>query len=279
MVGPTIGSIDIIADESIRYIVEQEENIFERTYKHAKVNITYLPEHDMFRKFMEDSTRVIITTRPLSAEEISFFEQRQSHPQQTAFATGALAFIVSSNSRDTVYDFEEIMGMFQQQNGKTFVIENAKSGISTEMMKLIGTDSLPPHFYALKSKNDVVDYVSGHENAIGILDWSEISDSDNNEAQKLLASIQLIGIKRPVDSIQAGYLRPYQYNLQDRLYPFTRDLYFINRTGRSDVATGFASFIAGEIGQKIILKSGLLPKFQSERILEIRNSPDIKVVN
>jgi phosphate transport system substrate-binding protein len=55
-------------------------------------------------------------------------------------------------------------------------------------------------------------------------------------------------------------------------------LYFISKTGREDVGIGFASFICGEIGQKIILKAGLLPKFQSERNIELNYTNDIKVV-
>ena len=169
--------------------------------------------------------------------------------------------------------------MFNEpENGKVFVIENAKSGISRQILEMIDTTKLPSHFYALDSKKEVIDYVLGHNNAIGIVDWSDISDSDNRFAREVLSSIELLGISRPVDSLQHGYVKPYQYNLQDQTYPFTRDLYIISRTGKSDVGTGFASFIAGEIGQKIILKSGLLPKYQSERVLEMRYTSDIKVI-
>ena len=143
---------------------------------------------------------------------------------------------------------------------------------------MIDKDELPKHMYALESKKEVMDYVKSHENAIGIVDISDISDSDDQQAKDLLDSIELLGISRPIDSIQSGFVKPFQYNLQDRKYPFTRDLYIISRTGKSDVGTGFASFITGEIGQKIVLKSGLLPKYQSERVLEIRNSSDIKVI-
>jgi phosphate transport system substrate-binding protein len=38
-----------------------------------------------------------------------------------------------------------------------------------------------------------------------------------------------------------------------------RDLYIINCQGYSGLGMGFASFVAGDIGQRIILKSGLLP--------------------
>jgi phosphate transport system substrate-binding protein len=279
MEGPTIGSLSIVADEDIAYIVTQEEDIFERTYKHAKLDITYMPEFEMFRHFMDDSVKVIMTTRPLSNEEIEFFAQKKSHPRQTAFATSALAFVIPKNARDTVFTYEQLITMFRDSaSRKIFVIENARSGISSEIMKVANLDTLPSHFYAFDSKQEVIEYVQEHDNAIGIVDWSDISDSDNPEAKEILETINLVAISRPVDSIQHGYLRPYQYNLQDRKYPFTRDLYFISRTGRTDLSMGFASFVAGEIGQRIILKSGLLPKYQDERILEITNTSDIKVV-
>jgi phosphate transport system substrate-binding protein len=124
----------------------------------------------------------------------------------------------------------------------------------------------------------VLAYIEQHAHAIGIIDYSEISDSDSAYAQDVLKKIHLMGITRPADSLQVGFVKPFQYNLQDRQYPFTRDLYFISNSGKSDVGIGFASFICGEIGQKIILKSGLLPKFQTERIIEINPSSDIKVV-
>lgn len=279
MVGPTIGSLDIISDETMKYIVEQEENIFERIYPYAKLNITYKPELEMFVDFMADSTKAIMSTRPLTAEEYNFFVKKKSYPIQYAFATGALAFVTNKNAVDTTYTYEELVNLFEDESkGKRFVIENAKSGITYEILDLIDTTALPSHFYALNSKQEVMEYVLAHENAIGILDWSDISDSDNENANEILNSINLLGFSRPVDSTQFGFLKPYQYNLQDHKYPFTRDLYFISNTGMTDVGTGFASFISGEIGQKIILKAGLLPKFQHERLLEFRYTSDIQVV-
>lgn len=279
MVGPTTGSLDIIADESMRDIVQQEEEIFERNYKYAKLNITYLNEFDMFSKFSADSIDAIMTTRALTKEELDFFEKNNVHPRQYNFAKGAIAFVTNKNHSDTVYTYETILSMFgSPESGKVFIIENAKSGISNVILGLIDKSALPDHFYALTSKKEVMEYILSHDNAIGIVDWSDLSDSDSALTKKLLGTIHLIGISRPIDSIQHGFVKPYQYNLQDDVYPFTRELYFMSKTGLTDVGTGFASFISGEIGQKIILKAGLLPKFQSERILEIRNTSDIKVV-
>ena len=279
MTGPTIGTLSIISDESMKDIVQQEEEIFERNYKYAKLNITYLNEYDMFTRFLADSIDAIFTTRSLTNEELTHFDQNSIHPRQYSFAKGALAFVTNKSQPDTNYTYEAMVAMFKgESKGKVFIIENAKSGITNDILHLINKSKLPDIFYALGSKKEVLDYVQKHDNAIGIVDWSDISDSDSALTKEILGAVELVGITRPVDSIQHGFVRPYQYNLQSDIYPFTRELYFISKTGMTDVGTGFASFISGEIGQKIILKAGLLPKYQSERILEIRNTSDIKVI-
>ncbi|MEO5905247.1 MAG: substrate-binding domain-containing protein [Saprospiraceae bacterium] len=279
MTGPTIGSLDIIADENLRYIIEQEEDIFERSYKYANVNITYMAEVDLFREFMADSIEAVITARRLTDEEKQYFISQDVNPREYAFATGAIAFVSNKNVSDTAYTYEEMISSWRDKNkGKVFVIENAKSGITHEVMRILDTTALPAHFYALNSKQDVIDYVLTHEAAIGIVDWSDISDSDSSMSNEILSQIRLLGVSRPADSTQVGFVQPYQYNLQDNKYPFTRDLYFISTTGMTDVGLGFASFIAGEIGQKIILKAGLLPKYKFERIIELNSTSDIKVV-
>ena len=55
------------------------------------------------------------------------------------------------------------------------------------------------------------------------------------------------------------------------MYPLTRSLYVINCEGGTGLGTGFASFIAGERGQRIVLKSGLLPDSIPSREINIVN--------
>lgn len=279
IVGPTMGTLDIVADESMKDIVQQEEEIFERFYPYARLSITYTNEHDMFRKLLVDSVDYIIAARMLTDQETEFLSKRQSVPRHFQFATGAIAFVTNKNARDTTYSYEKLISMLSDEtSGVRFVIENVKSGISQEVLRLINKSDLPGHFYALPSKKEVLEYVKTNSQSIGIIDYVDISDSDNRYTQEVLKEINLLGISRPQDSLQYGFVKPFQYNLQDHKYPFTRELYIINNTGKSDVGIGFATFVCAEIGQKIILKAGLLPKYQTERNLEFTHSPDIKVV-
>jgi phosphate transport system substrate-binding protein len=49
-----------------------------------------------------------------------------------------------------------------------------------------------------------------------------------------------------------------------------RNLYLVNCEGGPGPGTGFTSFVAGERGQRIVLKSGLLPDSIPSREVIIR---------
>jgi phosphate transport system substrate-binding protein len=279
MSGPTIGQMSIIADQTLQYLVEQQEEVFEREYKYTTLDISYQHEMDMMQAFYDDSIDVIITNRNLTAEEYAFFEKRKQFPRATMFATSAIAFIRHRSQADTTITYENLVASLKSaEDGTVFVLENSKSGIAGELLRLLDVAQLPSHIFALPTKAAVLEYVATQPKAIGIIDYTDISDSDSAYTKDVLSRYYLMGISRPADSVQVGFVQPFQYNLQDRKYPFTRDLHFITKTGKTDVATGFIAFIAGEIGQKIVLKSGLLPKFQAERWIELTNTSDIKVV-
>jgi len=90
--------------------------------------------------------------------------------------------------------------------------------------------------------------------------------------QQYIDKINLLSIKNTTDN---KYYIPTQNNIAEGKYPLARDLYLINCQGFSGLGMGFASFIAGEVGQRIILKSGLVPvRFPSRNIVvrkEINN--------
>ena len=160
---------------------------------------------------------------------------------------------------------------------QVFAVENNQSGIALELSKHLGTPSLSKNIYALKSKEDVLDWVNKNKDGIGIIDWSNISDEDDPVSRELLSKIKLIRVGRKDMVSDTSFYSPFQENLNG-LYPFTRDLHYIRRIGITNASLGFASFICEERGQKIMLKAGLLPQYQSERWIEFKGLTDIKVV-
>jgi phosphate transport system substrate-binding protein len=67
------------------------------------------------------------------------------------------------------------------------------------------------------------------------------------------------------------FYQPYQATIYSGEYPFSRNVYSINREGRTGLGTGFEAFVAGEKGQLIILKAGMVPATQPVRMVKITN--------
>ncbi len=278
---PTTGIISILCEEGLRSIIEQEEDLFERNYPNANVEIQYLPSNQIFNNFINDTSEIIIASRMLSDEEKNYLgKSKNLHPREFPFAVSAVAFVTSLQSKDTTITYEDVMHSLkaESQTQKIFVIENTQSGIPEYLMTKAAINKLPSNFYAQNSLKDVTEYIKTHIGSVGIIDWTSIADSDDPYSKKILSEIRLIKVLPPSNSKFKKFVEPYQYNLQDDQYPFTKTLYCISRSAKSDLGLGFASFITGEIGQKIILKAGLLPIYQTDRWVEIKSGNDPKVI-
>ena len=66
------------------------------------------------------------------------------------------------------------------------------------------------------------------------------------------------------------YYKPSQTNLAEGFYPLIRKIYMLNYEGGRGLGTGFATFVAGDVGQKIVLKSGLAPVRLELREVKVR---------
>jgi len=68
-----------------------------------------------------------------------------------------------------------------------------------------------------------------------------------------------------------SYYRPQQGFIYDKSYPFVREVYLISRETFAGLGTGFISFACGEQGQRIVLKSGLVPATMPIRLVQINH--------
>jgi phosphate transport system substrate-binding protein len=269
-----MGEVVIGCDVQLRHLMIQQEEIFEQRYKYAKVHLKFLNERDLLQQWLADSFRTVIIGRELRPEETLYFQQqRQVSPRQFPFAQGAIALLTNPSNPDSSLTYEELLSLCRgvQPGPKGFsgvVLENTASGISHYLLDLLGQSSFSGPVYALADKSEIFEYLKANPGALALVDWAEFSDSDDRQRQEQLREFARVGITRPADSTQYGYLYPDQYSLQDNRYPLQRTWQFASSSGRSDLGLGFASFVTGEIGQRIILKAGLLPLFQTERWIE-----------
>lgn len=282
----TRGNIKVGVDESFQLLLDTEIYTFLAIYKDAKVTPIYKPELGILEDFMKDSVRFIVTTRNLTKNEDEYLKSRQIIPRTTKIAYDALALIVNSKNADSLMQYTKVRDIFlskitnwkqintkSQSNDISVVFDNEKSGNVRYFVEKFNLPSkLPKNFYAVNNNADVISYVEKHENAIGIISVNWVSDKHDSLSQSFLKRIKVVAITSELDPEGVDYYRPYQGFIADKSYPFIRDVYIINRETFTGLGSGLAAFIAGEKGQRIILKSKLVPATMPVRLVRIKNS-------
>lgn len=265
------GSIDITVDETIKPIVDDQVAVFEGTYYGAKINVKPKSEAELVNDLLNQKAKVVVMARDLSKDEIAKFEKNKINPRVTPFAIDAIAFISSKGNNDTLIALKTVIDFMQGKSDpriKGLVFDNPNSSTVRYMKELAKVKDIPAKgVFSFKTNDEVIKFVSENDGMIGVVGVNWLSQPSPNMID-VIKKINVLSVKGLNDS---QYYSPTQNDLAEVKYPLARDLFIVNCQGYSGLGMGFASFIAGDIGQRIVLKSGLLPVRTPGRKLKIRN--------
>jgi len=277
---PTRGKIRMSIDESFQLLFDAQLYTFESLYVNAKITPLYKPEVDVLADLMNDSVRTIVLTRDLTKAEKDYFTTQKFVARTTKVAHDALALIVNRANPDTLLLDTQFADIFKgkltnwkQLNPKSqdfpinVVFDNNKSGnVRYFREKFALTGKFPANCFAVNNNAEVIKYVKDNRSALGIISVNWISDTQDSISEKFLKDVRIV----EVGTTTSNYCKPYQGYIADGSYPFCRDVYMISKETFSGLGTGFVSFVAGDQGQRIILKSGLVPATMPLRLIQIR---------
>jgi phosphate transport system substrate-binding protein len=277
---PTRGKIKMSIDESFQLLYDTQLYTFESLYVNAKITPLYKPEVDVLADLMNDSVRTVVLTRDLTKAEKDYLFSQKFVARTTKVAHDALALIVNRANPDTLLldiQFADIfrgkISNWKQINPKSpdlpinVVFDNNKSGnVRYFREKFALTEKFPANCFAVNNNAEVIKYVKDNRSALGIVSVNWISDTQDSVSEKFLKDVRVV----EVGTDPKNYCKPYQGYIAEGSYPFIRDVYMISRETFSGLGTGFASFVAGDQGQRIVLKSGLVPATMPIRLIEIK---------
>jgi phosphate transport system substrate-binding protein len=270
----TSGVVQILADESFAPIIEDQAYLFESTYSNANLDLVMKSENELLNLFLSDSIKVAVLARELSVQETKHFEANKIIVRINRFAIDGIALITHNSSKYSHADVSDIIKVFKGQSSPlgSLVFDNANSSTVRYFKQLAGIKDLPSEgVYALKSNSDVIKYVNDNPGSIGVVGVNWMVQPPV-ELENIVAGLKILGVKNIAGQPGSdAYYKPTQNDMALGMYPLTRSLYIINCEGGAGLGTGFASFIAGERGQRIVLKSGLLPDSIPSREINIVN--------
>lgn len=265
------GKATVYVDETILPIVEDEAAVFETEYD-AKLKLVSKSENEIINDLFNDTAKIVVLTRTLSAKELKAFQSKKITPRITPFATDAVAFIRNKTTNDTLIAIQDIIDYVNGKavpNIKGLVFDNANSSTARYISEISGVlVNNQKNVFSLNTNEEVIKYVAKNNGMVGVVGMNWIFQPPL-DLQETVDNINVLGVK---GINETNYFFPTQDNLAQGKYPLARRLYIVNCQGYSGLGMGFGSFLSGERGQRIILKSGLVPEQIPTRKIKIRNT-------
>ena len=145
---------------------------------------------------------------------------------------------------------------------------SATSTVRYAIDSLSGGQSLGKNVVAATSSEGVINYVSGHPDAIGFVGVSWIGNPEDATQLSFLQKVKIASIECTVCDHKT-YVKPYQANIAMRRYPLVRGLHCVLKENYQGLGSGFLNFLIYERGQLIFRRAFLWPAKMS---FEIRNA-------
>jgi phosphate transport system substrate-binding protein len=281
---PTRGNIKISVDESFQPLIDSEVFTFTHLYTSAHITPMYKPEYDVINDFMNDSVKVIVTSKKLSDYQIQYLRDTLVIARTTTYAWDALALVSNKQNKDTLIKYNSVKDIFLGKvkkwnqinpNSKLgdirVIFDNTKSGNIRYFKDLFEVkDTLGKNFFAVKNNAEVIDFVARNPDAIGIVSVNWISDKDDSLSVSFIKRVNIVAISQQFIN-DGSYYRPDQGFIYDKSYPFVREVYLISRETFAGLGSGFINWACAEQGQRIVLKSGLVPATMPIRLVQIKH--------
>lgn len=287
----TTGTTTIVCDNTFQNIMEQEIDVFEYQYPEAHILARYATQAEAFDSLMSLNTKTIIVSRDISQREREILKSNQRNVRSIKIAVDAVALIVNPANPVGKLTLREVGDILSGKStdwndiwpcdlGKISVVFDDKNSSLVTYMRdsILHGGMLGENVYAQGSVPAVFKAVKESKNAIGVVGVSWITtDMAAADMSKEDLAISVLG-EDPVEGAtltdevkvlalyndrlsddDARAYKPYQQYIFDGKYPLFRQMYMITTGASGSLAGGFYAFVTGNIGQKIIAKTGILP--------------------
>jgi hypothetical protein len=116
----------------------------------------------------------------------------------------------------------------------------------------------------------VISYVAKNPAALGVIGVNWIGNPADSTRLSFNDAIRIMAVSRADSATVGNSFKPYQAYLALNQYPLTRNVYILLNDPKSGLPSGLTSFLTDFRGQRIILKSGLVPATAAVRIVDVK---------
>ena len=297
-----VSTATLVCDNSFENIMKQEIDVFEYVHPKNFILCRYVPQAEAFDSLFKGNTRTAVVGRDLTKDERISLKKKYPNLRSMKIAVDAVALITNPDNRVDMVSMSELRDILEGRTTRwselspmgddrniSVVFDSQGSGLATFMRdSVMGGAKFGPNVTAAGSIDSVFSVVKHHKGAIGVIGVSwltrdlEVDTTAMADRGKELQSDKAVVGQEINDRMDASGVnvlavmnsdaracKPYQQYIYDGSYPLTRPIYMIT-TGSPVGAVGrFYTFVTSTEGQKLIMKTGILPARMQVNVYEV----------
>ncbi len=293
-------SATLYCDDSFRHIIQQEIDVFEYCIPNNHILATFTPQKEAIEALFNKDAQVVVIGRDLNKDEKAKLENMNLKPRSQQIAVDAIALIVNKDNPVDCLSLKEISELLSGETQRwidiqpdapdrriNIIMDDPGSSLAYFMRdSLLNGKSFGPNVSAVGSADSIIRVVKKDPANIGVIgvtwltaDLSLETEELAEELKSKTASIDGMAINDRMDNAEVKTIaikdgdefRPYQQNIYSGKYPLTRPIYMVT-TSLGGVPNRFYSFVGGVNGQRLIMRTGVMPARVPIDIYEIRTN-------
>jgi phosphate transport system substrate-binding protein len=261
---PTSGEIWLACADNFQNIVSAEIDVFGVHYPLALVQPIYTTENNAIQMLIDDSVKIAITARDLTTAERQKVTNNKIIRKYT-FAFEGIAIVANKANKDTTLSlstFKQILKGeitdWKQINPKSnlgeikVLFDSKETSVLNYIVDSVtqANENLSSNLYAMKGIDDLKNKIAELPSAIGIVGLNQLGNETTKTYREFMLKTRFMRVNNSL---------PYAGDLHNGDYPLWRPIYVLLGETRNGLPKGFCFFLTQEVGQKIILKAGLMP--------------------
>lgn len=277
------GEATVVCDDCFSPFIREEANVFEAMNQEATINLQFTNEVNALNMLFKDSVRLIVAARDLTPKELQALKDKKLVPRSAKIAVDGVALIINKQNTDSLITIEEFKKILSGQirtwndlrpgSGLStidVIFDNANSSTVRYVQDSISKGPITSkNVFAKQNNQAVLDYVAKTPNALGIIGVNWVSNPDDSTRNSFINKIRVMSVSPYDVAEEANSYPPFPAYLMMEKYPFFRNIYMIITDPPGYLPSGFMNFVGGDRGQRIILKSGLVPATRPMRLVNV----------
>jgi phosphate transport system substrate-binding protein len=280
----TTGEITIGTDEGISPLIQEEASEFMRLNKESKITLEIKTSKEVIADMNDGTYKTIVVGRDLTKEEADIFAANKLEVKKSPLALDGIGVIVNPKNPLTKINFTELKRIFtggqadwKDMDGdnkdvysgkiKVFIARRNASIHDIFRQRVLAGVEFSGHDVICSTSSQMMSEIKNNENAIGFISMAWITKStdtlDEGVKPLKIASVD------PQTGAVDNYVGLHQGYIANRTYPLITEAFIMTVDYSMNLAVGFSSFMVSYDGQRIVLKSGLVPVTQPVKIIQL----------